>query len=207
MQIMNSSFSYANKYLDSISNTEPKNIIPNTIHSIIFNEIKIISFITKYLNKQCIVCNQKLTIALTPKTVLSNGEKYNHNLCKCSNCNQIYVIVLGTEPNYNESSIKICFNINNPIYREERDLILKGNMINSIYLLGIIIDDKLNIFRINMIGLFNLYFGNNSECINNSENKYYVTKLSYKPDYCDIRIGDIIDCKNEIISEEIKKMI
>jgi len=204
---MNSSFSYANKYLDSVSNTESKNIIPNTIHSVNFNEIKIISLIIKYLNKQCIVCNHKQTIALTSKTILSNGEKYNHNVCKCSNCNQVYVIVLGIEPNYNESSIKICFNTNNPIYRGERDLILKGDMINSIYLLGIIIDDKLNIFKFTMLGLFNLYFGNNSEYINNSENKYYVAKLSYKQDHCDLRIGDIVDCKNEVISEEIKKMI
>ena len=58
-----------------------------------------------------------------------------------------------------------------------------------------------------MLGLFNLYFGNNSEYINNSENKYYVAKLSYKQDHCDLRIGDIVDCKNEVISEEIKKMI
>ena len=151
---MNNSFSYANKYVN-LSTTPDKNnqrldnqksIVPTSIMQVKYYETRIICYIVKYLNRSCIICQNKNTVALTSKTGLNTGPKYNHNICKCSNCNQTFVINLGIDPDYNNSTIDIIFNINNQVYKEDRDIILRGDISNNIYLLGAIIDNKVNIF-------------------------------------------------------------
>lgn len=222
---MNNSFSYANKYVNLSTipdkNNNQKSIVPTSIIQVRYYETRIICYIVKYLNQSCIMCQNKNTVTLTSKTGLNTGLKYNHNICKCSNCNQTFVINLGINPDHTNSTIDIIFNVNNQVYKEDRDIILRGDISNNIYLLGAIIDNKVNILKFNLLGLFSLYFGNNTaysstNTISNTistnstdinEAKYFITKLNCKPDYCELKIGDIIECKDEAIDEEIKKLI
>jgi hypothetical protein len=188
---------------NSINNTS-SNPISNT--EIINYEIKNICSTINYLNKACLNCKNSYSIIMMPKNNLIGLNKYNNNRCKCNNCQQEYIINIGININYKEFNLQMCANINNPIYIEHRNSMLKGNTIKDIYLLTININNKINIFIINPIGIFNFYYGNTVEYFKNSEYNYITNYMYCKDDHKDIKDIVSFDYTNEN-EEMIKKFI
>lgn len=175
-------------------------------NEIINYEIKNICSTINYLNKACLNCKSSYSIIMMPKNNLIGLNKYNNNRCKCNNCQQEYIINIGININYTEFNLQICANINNPIYIEHRNSMLKGNTIKDIYLLTIYINNKINIFIINPIGIFNFYYGNTVEYFKNSEYNYITNYMYCKDEHKDIKDIVSFDYTNEN-EEIIKKFI